>query len=50
MECILFDCFGNVISYAVSGCDTIFPGNGQGTGCEISVRGEVSLSASIVYG
>ena len=50
MECILFDCFGNVISYSVSGCDTIFPGNGQGTGCEISLRGEVSLSASIVYG
>jgi hypothetical protein len=50
LECILFDCNGNVVSYSVSGCDTIYPGNGQGTACEISVRGEVSLSASVVYG
>jgi hypothetical protein len=50
LECILFDCFGNVVSYSVSGCDTIYPGNGQGTACEISVRGEVSLSTSVTYG
>lgn len=49
VECILFDCNGNVINYAVSGCDSIYPGNGQGTGCEISVRAELSLSASVTY-
>ncbi len=50
VECLLFDCNGQVISYAVSGCDTIFPGSNQGTACETNVRAELALSASVVYG
>jgi hypothetical protein len=48
--CILFDCFGNVISYSVSGCDTIYPGNNEGTAAEISVFAELSMSNSVTYG
>lgn len=49
-ECLLFDCFGNVINYVVHGCDTIYPGNNQGTSGEISVRAEGTMSVSVVYG
>lgn len=50
-ECLLLDCSGQVISYTVNGCDS-FPGQftGFGTGCEISVYAEHSISVSINYG